>query len=42
VKKSIWEDRVKKNANEKNLGLYHRSQRNVCTIKEKDLLTIQI
>jgi len=33
VEKGVWEGRVRKNADEKNLGSYHRSQRNVYTTK---------
>jgi len=41
VKKGIWEGRIRKNTNQKNLGLYYRSQGNVQTMKGKNLPSIQ-
>jgi len=41
VKESIWESRVRENANKKGLGLCYRSQGDVQIVKEKDLSSIQ-
>ena len=40
VKENIWKGRVRKDANQKNLGLCYRSQRNVQTTERKDLSVI--
>jgi len=41
MKEGFWEDRIKKDADKKNLGSCHRSQRNIQTVKRKDLPSIQ-
>jgi len=41
VEESIWEDRVRKNAKQENLGSCHKSQRDIQTVKRKNLPTIK-
>ena len=41
VEKNIWESRVREDADKKNLGSCNRSQRNIQTVKGKNLFFIQ-
>jgi len=41
VKEGVWEGGIKKDADKKNLGSYYRSQRDVQTVKKKNLPSIQ-
>ena len=39
--KNVWEEWIREDANEKDIGLYHRSQRKVCYKKEEDISTVK-
>ena len=41
MKEGIWEGRIKKDANQEDLGSHYRSQENIQTMKRKDLPSIQ-
>ena len=41
MEEDIWEDRIRKDANQEDLGLCYRSQGDIQTIKRKDLPFIQ-
>ena len=40
VEKGVWKDRIRKDANKENLGSCYRPQRDVQTMKRKDLSSI--
>jgi len=41
VEKGIWEDRIRKDANQEDLGSYYRSQGDIQTMKRRNLPLIQ-
>ena len=39
--KGVWEETVRKNANEESVGLYDRSEGRVCTTKRKGIPAVE-